>query len=878
MPHTLTILRTLGPSLAKTWLADGTISDYDSARQYHPRSVGFDGVAGLHQVLTRLAGQPRECIVRGVLQAEAKKSAAPVLRRLDVFEDAPSPLFMVDVDNWELEDGEPIEQAIEGFIEKCLPECFQGTSYVWQLSGSMGHPTKVGQLRAHLWFLLEEPMTCAEAEAWAKLHVPAADHTVHRCVQVNYTAEPVRHDGAPADPHAGHRLGLVQGMFDTVIVPDDMPVPAVTTHVERGSRATGMVDPRGKAGIIGALCRAYSPYDLPTLFPDVFARGSKPERLTWLAGGGSAEGCRVTDDGQHLYNSHATSPIGGHAANLFDTVRTHVFGHLDADIDPDVIEFEPNAAPSYRAALDWARTLPEVSAELDPSTPAAAEKAEAVIEEVRDAAAERELANAGDAEERVSNLEQRIAAAPTILHLKTHIARELAKNKSISPEDRERIAIRMQRRTKDIEGKALPISLVRGWLEPARVDPDAAFPDVGPEGEILGTIENLEVLCGRLSVTMHYDVIRKTQDILAPGMAYIRDQKDNASFAWLQSAAAKVRMPHNANQLKGYVCEICARNPYNPVLEWIESTPWDGRERVDELMATVTLAPDFDAATARKILRKWLIQAVAAAASPVPLQTRGVLVFTGEQYLGKSRWVKALLPGHEDLAILGRQIDPHNKDTIKIAISHWIAELGEIDATFKRADQAALKAFLSNDEDAFRLPYAPAESKFQRRTVFVASVNGEEVLLDDTGSTRYWCLPVTAMNHEHRVDMQQVWAEVLEAWRLGEQHWFERDEMAAVTRSNRRFETSDPVEETLRTRFDWSSPRDGSGDALWVWRTATEIAGMCGLKPERGTLSRLGSLIKKITHEPSKSDGDLRRRRVPIARTECRMEELPQEN
>ena len=70
----------------------------------------------------------------------------------------------------------------------------------------------------------------------------------------------------------------------------------------------------------------------------------------------------------------------------------------------------------------------------------------------------------------------------------------------------------------------------------------------------------------------------------------------------------------------------------------------------------------------------------------------------------------------------GHLLDPTNKDSVKLAISAWITELGEIDATFRKADIAALKAFISKRVDKFRRPYAMSDSAYPRQTIFVGTV------------------------------------------------------------------------------------------------------------------------------------------------------------
>jgi putative DNA primase/helicase len=71
----------------------------------------------------------------------------------------------------------------------------------------------------------------------------------------------------------------------------------------------------------------------------------------------------------------------------------------------------------------------------------------------------------------------------------------------------------------------------------------------------------------------------------------------------------------------------------------------------------------------------------------------------------------------------GQTLNPAEKDSVLTAVSHWIVELGELDATFKKADIAQLKAFVTKTSDKVRRPYALKDSSFPRRTVFAGTVN-----------------------------------------------------------------------------------------------------------------------------------------------------------
>ena len=854
-PMPITLLQTLGPVLAKVWLADGTIKNYDQAKRFRVSRQQVDDVRDLGHLLREMARDPHACLIRGAPRADLDLSR-PVERTLDNFIDEPSRLFMVDVDNFT---GTP-----EEFV-RTLPPPFQEATYVLQLSGSHGHPSRPG-LRAHLWFWLERPLTCAQAEAYARACLPGTDSSVHRTVQVNYTADPVSQD--PLCEVEGGRVRVVQGLRHTLELPADAVPAATAARAGREHRATH-VDPRSKPGVIGALCRSHPPAEIVSLFPEHFKAGSTQARITWLKGGGSPDGVGVTSDELGLFNTHATSPIGQRSANLFDFIRAHVFQDADKDLDPDVLDLLPaSQVPSFKACEAWARTLPRVQQELAEPQQEKVQEATARNAEVRQDHAESE-------QNRLDNILKLVAACNEWRKLEVELGPRVASVK-LSEADREVIARAMQDRCKAL-GQKFSITLVRRWLAPASADPSLGFPHLGPDGEILGTIENLQTLLAMRGASIHYDVIKKQQLIEFDGSdAYNRDQSASAKLSWVQSEAAQVRMPHNMGQIMGYLTALAAANERNPVREWIEEQPWDGVSRLQDLYVTLGVDPDADQDLCRLMLRKWLLQCVAAALSPTELSTRGVLVLQGPQYIGKTRWVKALLPDHEHLAICGRQINPHDRDSVNVAISHWICELGELDATFRKSDLSALKSFLGNTEDMFRLPYAPSPAKFQRRTVFMASVNDDQFLSDTTGNTRFWVVPVVQPDSNHVVNMQQVWAEVHQLWVAGESHWFEQDQMKRVEAASRRYEITTAMDERVVTRFPWDLAQVGNQDVVWVERRAFEIAVLLGISnPTTGDIRAIGHSCAKVSGLKSRfKHGGFKVIRIPLLRREVSFEDL----
>jgi hypothetical protein len=356
-------------------------------------------------------------------------------------------------------------------------------------------------------------------------------------------------------------------------------------------------------------------------------------------------------------------------------------------------------------------------------------------------------------------------------------------------------------------------------------------------------IENLAEIVRRLGITIRYNVIRKDEEILIPRQRFTRDNEANASLAWLGSECSLFDFP--TAKLGEFVTYLADQNPYNPVMTWIESKPWDGTDRMTEFYETLTADGEHDPAVRslkQTLMLRWMVSAVAAAARPDGVSAAGVLVLQGEQYLGKTKWFKTLVPHHLELIKDGMLLRPDDKDSVKQCVSNWLVELGELDATFRRSDIAALKSFMTNDRDVLRRAYARRESEYARRTVFFGSVNPRDYLHDPTGNRRYWTIACTQINHSHDLDMQQVWAQVLDMFRNGEPYYLKPDEMAALNNHNQDFSARDPVEEKIESGLHWDDPQQ-----LGTWKRATEIASDVGFdNPSKQTINTLSAHIRKL--------------------------------
>jgi predicted P-loop ATPase len=260
----------------------------------------------------------------------------------------------------------------------------------------------------------------------------------------------------------------------------------------------------------------------------------------------------------------------------------------------------------------------------------------------------------------------------------------------------------------------------------------------------------------------------------------------------------------NTMHVSEFLNALADAHPYNPVASWICSKPWDGKDRLPEICATLKVEDGYPDDLKNLLVEKWLLSAVAAVFSTEEFSARGVLTLQGPQSLGKTSWIRSLANDPKlaaDLILTGHHLDPGNKDSVMSAIAHWIVEIGELDSSFKK-DVAMLKGFLSNPSDRFRRPYGKLDNVYRRRTVFAATVNDYNFLIDATGNTRFWTLPVVKINYNHKIEMQQVFAQLKIRFEEDHQWWLTNAEEALLESMNKQHRSISSMRELLEDAID----------------------------------------------------------------------------
>lgn len=831
----VTLLTTAnGKRASKLWTKE-TIKSYDAGIFFSHRVEPVANIRELSALLTSIEGDPRTLIVRGTLKPVTELKAAvyrrqhrdePVLSRNglrrvnEAFDDLPKNFCLIDVDRFVPDGVDPLAepvQAIEQYIYRHLPSEFHGCSYHWQLSSSAGAPGKAGVLKAHIWFWLRTAYTSAQLREWAKGLNKVFDETLFQRVQVHYTAAPV-FDGVE-DP-VPVRSGFVEGLLgdDVMLTLEEVTLLRAEDAARRKETGRELRDPKDKPGVIGAFHRAVSMEELLSgELAEHFERGSQEHRLTWT-GGNSPEGAFITDDGEHIVITNNTSPLEG-PINKFDLVRHFLFGHLDEGMDPFEI-LEMRDRPSYQAMVDWCMKDKRVLEQLDE------EKAETrTVSHTLSKTLIKDIANATNQDE---------------LH-DTIVPKIQKSSQELLPIDLDKIVAAYQAKEKKLCGLKPRLNSVRALLAPLAQQVGRILPDTKENGRPLCTTANLAEIISSSGITVRYNVMSKEEEIIIPNQRFSMDNHASATLNHIKDLVEKAGM--STNRVTEQLTELADSNQYNPVLNWIKSKPWDRIDRLSDLYKTLVVKDDH-VSLRDMLLSKWLLSGVYAAAEPEGVAAQGMLVLTGEQYIGKTRWFKRLV-GSPEMFREGVTLDPKDKDSVKKAISSWITEIGELDATFRKADIAGLKAFLTSQHDIFRKPYGARESRFARRTVFGGTVNEQAFLKDPTGNRRFYTIHVLAVNHNHDIDMQQLWAQIYETMYLKkEPHWLDNEWMQRLNEHNEIYTDNDYLVEMVEEKFDWSAPNE-----TWKRMTASDACEKLSVSPERGGARKMGGILgqKHIT-------------------------------
>jgi hypothetical protein len=308
-------------------------------------------------------------------------------------------------------------------------------------------------------------------------------------------------------------------------------------------------------------------------------------------------------------------------------------------------------------------------------------------------------------------------------------------------------------------------------LVPINYFPDQKEPNKQGKIGLKDTYANFAVLVKFYKLDLGFDVITKNITLFG-------ELDQNIGIVEIKDLLARNNLP--INRASEYYYKYAMEHKYNSFLRMIESSKWDGVDRLESFYATIRVKPEYEELKRIYVLT-WLKQLIYTSCFSSLKKgskniSRYLLVLQSQQEGGKSTWVKNLMPYELENryvavgATLKTDDDQHTLGIIK----KLIVELGEIEKSFKHSDINAFKAFFGRTVDTMKVKWVTYPVDFERTTSFIASTNDYYFLKDDTGTTRFMVLPLDNeyrtedglaifCNGRHGIDMLQLYRQVFES-------------------------------------------------------------------------------------------------------------------
>lgn len=330
-----------------------------------------------------------------------------------------------------------------------------------------------------------------------------------------------------------------------------------------------------------------------------------------------------------------------------------------------------------------------------------------------------------------------------------------------------------------------------------------------------GTYENFCAMMAAYNIQMQYDEIRKDLTITIPGVS--DEIARESAEAIITSLAENNDFP--SYRVMTYLKLYALQDKVNSLEQWVTSEPWDGVNRISEFFQRIQTSPKYDRGFAETLLYRWLCGALAIGLKKTD-RMENVLVFVDERGgAGKTRFFSSLGPEH--LIADSVLLNTRDKDSIKQAIAYWVVELGELEQSLQHSEIGGLNAYLSRKYDELRLPYDRVYKKYRRLTAYCGSIN-DIGFLTNASDRRFWPIVVTQIDHQHTINMQQLWAQIHHAIQQGQPWLLTEAEEQYLRRYNNSFKEISRVEEHLSAALSETKPPQHTGRDV-IFRSTTAI-------------------------------------------------------
>lgn len=233
---------------------------------------------------------------------------------------------------------------------------------------------------------------------------------------------------------------------------------------------------------------------------------------------------------------------------------------------------------------------------------------------------------------------------------------------------------------------------------------------------------------------------------------------------------------------------------FHPMVDYLTGLPvWDGKtDYIAELAKRVCTD---DNEFFEDAFKRWLVAMVACAIYP-NIVNQSALIFSGGQGIGKSTFIRNLLPKQLQQYQFSGMIDPKSKDSLIHLAECFIIDLDELSNLTKRSNNE-MKEMITKERVKVRRPYGRMVEDLPRSASFIGSVNEDQFLTDTTGNRRYLCFRVDEIDYTSPVNHQGVFSQAYALFKSGFKYYFDQEDNKQLTERNEKFRQKSLLEDLI---------------------------------------------------------------------------------
>lgn len=290
-----------------------------------------------------------------------------------------------------------------------------------------------------------------------------------------------------------------------------------------------------------------------------------------------------------------------------------------------------------------------------------------------------------------------------------------------------------------------------------------------------GLTLNLDTIAGGFCISGTEEVVARW---FCPMTNYTRPRKAGVSQVVDGSQLAQLLLPYFQSKFKQSVSASHAATATkhlaltsktsNSFADWVVSEPWDGVERLDKVVHSITYDEDHldNSELYNSYIYNSLMSMIGIHYWPEDrAKINAMLILTGPQHTYKTSWAEWLLPFNMSNYIASASVDAmikDDKERDRFLSTCAIVVVNECEPMFTPRYEQKVKAAVDQENVTFRDLYSNTPTSRKRTALVIGTTNKPNLYTGTLGTRKIWQIPVKECDSYllRDMDLQQLYAEI----------------------------------------------------------------------------------------------------------------------